>query len=383
MHTDLAETLTAWRRHLHANPGLTLHEGATASFVAARLREMGVTDIAEGVGGHGVVATLRRGGGNRSVGLRADMDALPIQEQNEDLPWKSTIPGVMHACGHDGHTAALLGAARLLLEDPGWTGTVRLVFQPAEEGGGGARSMIADGLFERFPMERIFGWHNWPGLPAGTVAVHERAVMAAGARFEIVFDGHAGHAALPHLTRDPMVAAGNAILAIQTIVARNLDPLTGGVVSVTVVEGGEAQNQITARVTLKGTARWLRDEDQAVIEQGLARVAEGIAATYGVRASFSFRAGVVVTANSPAERDLAAAAAAAITEVRRDLPPAMTGEDFAWYLRQVPGAFVWIGNGPAEGGRELHNPRYDFNDAILPVASRFLAEVARRALAGS
>jgi len=383
MHTDLAETLTAWRRHLHANPGLTLHEGATASFVAARLREMGVTDIAEGVGGHGVVATLRRGGGNRSVGLRADMDALPIQEQNEDLPWKSTIPGVMHACGHDGHTAALLGAARLLLEDPGWTGTVRLVFQPAEEGGGGARSMIADGLFERFPMERIFGWHNWPGLPAGTIAVHERAVMAAGARFEIVFDGHAGHAALPHLTRDPMVAAGNAILAIQTIVARNLDPLTGGVVSVTVVEGGEAQNQITARVTLKGTARWLRDEDQAVIEHGLARVAEGIAATYGVRASFSFRAGVVVTANSPAERDLAAAAAAAITEVRRDLPPAMTGEDFAWYLRQVPGAFVWIGNGPAEGGRELHNPRYDFNDAILPVASRFLAEVARRALAGS
>ena len=383
MHTDLAETLTAWRRHLHANPGLTLHEGATASFVAARLREMGVTDIAEGVGGHGVVATLRRGGGNRSVGLRADMDALPIQEQNEDLPWKSTIPGVMHACGHDGHTAALLGAARLLLDDPGWMGTVRLVFQPAEEGGGGARSMIADGLFERFPMERIFGWHNWPGLPAGTVAVHERAVMAAGARFEIVFDGHAGHAALPHLTRDPMVAAGNAILAIQTIVARNLDPLAGGVVSVTVVEGGEAQNQITARVTLKGTARWLRDEDQAAIEQGLARVAEGIAATYGVRASFSFRAGVVVTANSPAERDLAAAAAAAITEVRRDLPPAMTGEDFAWYLRQVPGAFVWIGNGPAEGGRELHNPRYDFNDAILPVASRFLAEVARRALAGS
>jgi hippurate hydrolase len=243
--------------------------------------------------------------------------------------------------------------------------------------------MIADGLFQRFPMERIFGWHNWPGLPAGTIGVHDRAVMAAGARFEIVFDGHAGHAALPHLTRDPMVAAGHAIVAIQSIVARNLDPLTGGVVSVTVVEGGEAQNQITARVTLKGTARWLRDEDQATIEQGLARIADGVAQTFGVRATFSFRAGVGVTANHAAERDLAAEAAAAVTDVRRDVLPAMTGEDFAWFLREVPGAFVWIGNGPAENGRELHHPRYDFNDDILPVAAKFLAETAKRALAGS
>ena len=383
MHNDLASTLTAWRRHLHANPGLTLHEGETAAFVAARLREMGVTDIATNVGGHGVVATLSRGGGNRAVGLRGDMDALPIQEQNDDIAWRSTVPGVMHACGHDGHTTALLGAAKVLLDDPSWTGTVRLVFQPAEEGGGGARAMIADGLFKRFPMERIFGWHNWPGLPAGTVAVHDRAVMAAGARFQIVFDGHAGHAALPHLTRDPMIAAGNAILAIQSIVARNLDPLAGGVVSVTVVEGGEAQNQITARVTLKGTARWLRDQDRETIEGGLARVADGIAATYGVKADFSFRAGVMVTANTPAERDLAAVAAAAVTDVRRDIDPAMTGEDFAWYLTEVPGAFVWIGNGPAENGRELHHPRYDFNDEILPVASKFLAEVAKRALAGA
>lgn len=380
MDTAFAETLTAWRRHLHAHPGLTLHEAGTAAFVVARLREMGITEIAEGVGGHGVVATLRRGGGNRSVGLRGDMDALPIQEVNEDLPHRSTIPGVMHACGHDGHTTALLGAAKLLLEDGGWTGTVHLVFQPAEEGAGGARAMIADGLFQRFPMDRIFGWHNWPGLPVGTIAVHDKAVMAAGSRFEITFDGHAAHAALPHLSRDPMVAAGHCIVALQSIVARNLDPLSGGVVSVTILEAGEAQNQIPARAVLKGTARWLADSAGETIRLGMIRVAEGIGAACGVRADVLWRQGVEVTANSPAERELAAVAAAAVAPTRRDVPPAMTGEDFSWFLKEVPGAFVWIGNGPAEDGRELHNPRYDFNDAVLPTASGFLAETAKRAL---
>jgi hippurate hydrolase len=383
MDPKLAETLTAWRRHLHAHPGLTLHEEATAAFVAARLREMGVAEIAEGVGGHGVVATLRRGESNRSVGLRGDMDALPIQEENEALPHRSTVPGVMHACGHDGHTAALLGAARLLLDDPGWTGTVHLVFQPAEEGGGGARSMVADGLFRRFPMERIFGWHNWPGLPAGTVAVHDRAVMAAGARFEVTLDGHAAHAALPHLGRDPVVAAGHLIVALQTVVARNLDPLTGGVVSLTIIEGGAAQNQIPARVVIKGSARWIEDATGETIREGIIRVAEGIGATFGVKATVGWRQGVGVTANSPAERELAAAAARGLTELREHTPPAMTGEDFCWFLQEVPGAFAWIGNGPAEGGRELHNPRYDFNDAILPVASGWLAAVAKRSLAAA
>jgi hippurate hydrolase len=382
MDTAFAETLTRWRRHLHANPGLTLQEGATAAFVAEKLREIGVTEIVEGFAGHGVVATLRRGGGNRSVGLRGDMDALPIQEMNEGLPYRSTIPGVMHACGHDGHTTALLGAARLLVEDAGWTGTVHLVFQPAEEGGGGARSMVQDGLFHRFPMDRIFGWHNWPGLPVGTIAVHDRAVMAAGCRFDITFDGHAAHAALPHLSRDPMLAAGHCIVALQSVVARNLDPLAGGVISVTMVEGGEAQNQIPARVVLKGTARWLADSAGATIREALHRVATGIAATFGVAAAVAWRQGVEVTANHPAERDLAAAAASAVAPTRRDLPPAMTGEDFSWFLKEVPGAFVWIGNGPAEAGRELHNPRYDFDDGVLPVASGFLAEVAKRALAG-
>ncbi|MDO9708212.1 amidohydrolase [Paracraurococcus lichenis] len=380
MNDTLAQSLTAWRRHLHAHPGLTLKEGETAAFVAARLREMGV-EVTEGVGGHGVVGTIRRGG-NRSVGLRGDMDALPIQELNPGLPHRSTVPGVMHACGHDGHTTALLGAAALLIEDKGWSGTVQLVFQPAEEGGGGARAMIADGLFQRFPMERIFGWHNWPGLEAGTVAVHERAVMAAGARFEIGFEGHAGHAALPHLTRDPMLGAGHCIVALQTIVARNVDPMQAGVVSVTVAEAGSAQNQIADRAVLKGTARWLSDETGAAIEAGMRRVADGIAAAFGLRAEVEFKVGVPVTANHAAERDLAATVAGTVTAVRRDIPPAMTGEDFSWFLHEVPGAFVWIGNGPGEGGCELHNPNYDFNDAILPVASGFLAAVAKRALGG-
>jgi hippurate hydrolase len=379
MDPNLLATLTAWRRHLHAHPGLTLQEGETAAFVAARLREMGITEVAEGVGGHGVVATLRRGG-NRSVGLRGDMDALPIAEENADLPWRSTVPGVMHACGHDGHTTALLGAAKLLLDDPGWTGTVHLVFQPAEEGGGGAKRMVAEGLFTRFPMERIFGWHNWPGLPAGTVAVHERAVMAAGCRFQLSFEGHASHAALPHLSRDPMLAAGHCIVALQSVVARNLDPLAGGVVSITVVQGGEAQNQIPHRVLLKGTARWLDAGAGTAIEEGVRRITQGIAATFGVTAAVQWGPGVQVTANHPAERELAAEAAALLGPVRRDVPPAMTGEDFSCFVAEVPGAFVWIGNGPAEAGCELHNPRYDFNDAILPVASGFLAEVAKRAL---
>jgi hippurate hydrolase len=381
MTDEFHATLTSWRRHLHAHPGLTLEEGPTAGFVVQKLREMGITEITENFGGHGVVATIRRAGGNRSVGLRGDMDALPIQEQSDDLPWKSTVPGVMHACGHDGHTTALLGAARLLLEDKGWTGTVHLVFQPAEEGGGGALAMIADGLFTRFPMDRIFGWHNWPGLPAGTIAIHDRAVMAAGARIELIFDGHAGHAALPHLTRDPLLAAGHAIVAVQSIIARNVDPLMGGVVSLTVIEGGEAQNQIPSRVTIKGTMRWLYDEAGDAIREGLQRITDGVAATCGVKGTLIISPGLGVTANSPAERDLAAAAAASVTETRRDMRPAMTGEDFAWFLKEVPGAFVWIGNGPAEEGRDLHNARYDFNDAILPTASKFLAEVAKRALA--
>ncbi|MBN8872678.1 MAG: amidohydrolase [Rhodospirillales bacterium] len=381
MDQALADTLTQWRRHLHAHPEVTLHEAETARFVQARLQELGIPFVA-GVGGHGVVATLSRGSSNRSVGLRADMDALPIVETS-GVPHASTNPGVMHACGHDGHTTSLLGAAALLARDPSWTGTVQFVFQPAEEGGGGAKSMIADGLFERFPMEAIFGYHNWPGLEAGTVAVHDSAVMASGSRIEIVVKGHSGHAALPHMTRDPMIAAAHLLLALQTIVSRNVDPLDSAVISMATIQAGTAANQIPGEAVMRGTMRTLREAVRDQVEEAIARVAAGVAQTFGVQIETRIPRGNLVTANTPAERDMAAEAVlAAGLPLRRDMQAAMTGEDFSWFLAERPGAFVWIGNGPAEGGRELHNSNYDFNDAILPAASGFLAGVAKRALGG-
>jgi hippurate hydrolase len=379
MDQTLTATLTAWRRHLHAHPELTLHEHKTAAFVCDKLTELGIPFVA-GVGGHGVVATLTRGQSNRSVGLRADMDALPITETS-GVPHASTNPGVMHACGHDGHTTSLLGAAALLARDPSWGGTVQLVFQPAEEGGGGARSMIAEGLFERFPMERIFGYHNWPGLDAGTVAVHDAAVMASGGRLEFHVKGHSGHAALPHLARDPMIASAHLLLALQTIVSRNVDPLDSAVITVATMEAGSAANQISGEAVMRGTMRTLRTDVCDQVEDAIRRVAAGVALSCDVAIDVTLRRGNPVTENSPAERDLAAeAVSAAGLKLRRDMLPAMTGEDFAWYLQERPGAFVWIGNGSAAGGRELHNSNYDFNDSVLPAAAEYLASVAKRAL---
>ncbi len=377
----LADTLTAWRRHLHAHPELTLHERDTSTFVQAKLRELGVRFVA-GVGGHGIVATISRGRSNRSVGLRADMDALPITETT-GLPYQSIHKGVMHACGHDGHTASLLGAAALLARDTSWAGTVHLVFQPAEEGGGGAKSMIADGLFERFPMERIFGYHNWPGLAAGTIAVHDGPVMASGNRLIFTIKGHSGHAALPHLTRDPMVAAAHLVLALQSIVSRTIDPLDSAVITIAIIQAGSAANQIPGEAVLRGTMRTLRNAVRDQVEAAIRRVTAGVAQAFEVEIELQIPPGNPVTQNTPDERDLAAAAAArAELPVRRDMAPAMTGEDFAWYLEQRPGAFVWIGNGPADGGRELHNSNYNYNDAILPAAASYLASVAKRALEG-
>ena len=379
MDQNLLDRLTAWRRHLHANPELTLHETHTAAFVQARLAELDLPFVG-GIGGHGVVATLSRGQSNRCVGLRADMDALPIQETS-GVAHASTNPGVMHACGHDGHTTSLLGAAALLAADPTWSGTVHFVFQPAEEGGGGAKSMIAAGLFERFPMERIFGYHNWPGLAAGTIAVHDGPVMAAGNRLLFTITGHGGHAALPHLTRDPMVAAAHLLLGLQTVVSRSVDPLDSVVLTVATMQAGSAANQIGGQAVMRGTMRTLRQDVNDHVEQAIQRIAAGVALSFDVAIEVDIPRGNPVTANTAAEREVAAdSVLAAGLTLRRDMAPAMTGEDFAWYLQQRPGTFVWIGNGPSDNGRELHNANYDFNDAILPAASGYLAAVAKRAL---
>jgi hippurate hydrolase len=379
MDATLAGRLTKWRRHLHAHPELSLQETETARFVCARLSELGIPHVA-GLGGNGVVATLSRGVSNRSVGLRADMDALPIQETT-GLEYASKNPGVMHACGHDGHTVSLLGAAALLAQDESWSGTVHLVFQPAEEGYGGARAMLDDGLFSRFPMERIFGFHNWPGLKAGAVAVHDGPVMSAGARLEIILHGHAGHAAIPHLARDPMLAAAHLLVALQSVVSRDLNPMDTAVLSICTMEGGVAANQIPRQAVMRGTFRTHRMEVREQVEQGIRRIAAGIAQTFGMEAEVNIRYGAPATTNSRPEADLAAEAAlAAGCELHRDLPPSMASEDFGWYLREKPGAFVWIGNGELVEGKELHSPDYDFNDAILPAAAGWMASVAKRAL---
>ena len=378
MDPSLAATLTEWRRHLHANPELSNQEAETAKFVATRLAELGISFVT-GVGGHGIVATISRGQSNRSVGLRADMDALPITETT-GLPHASGNPGVMHACGHDGHTTSLLGAAALLARDTSWTGTVHLVFQPAEEGGGGAKSMLADGLFERFPMERIFGYHNWPGLDAGTVAVHDGPVMAAGGRLEFRVKGRSGHAAIPHHARDPMVAAAHLLIALQTVVSRETSPLDAAVISFGIIEAGKAANQIPDEVVMRGTMRSLRPDVRTTMDDSMRRIAAGVGQTFGVEIDVGIRYGNVVTMNRSADAELAATAAAgAGLAVRRDLPPAMTGEDFSWYLVEKPGAFVWIGNGDTA---ELHNSGYNYNDDVLPLAAIYLASVARRALEG-
>lgn len=376
----LAPTLTAWRHHLHQNPELSLHEKNTAAFVSERLTELGI-EHETGIGGHGVVATIRRGG-NRSVGLRADMDALPITEAT-GVPYASKTPGVMHACGHDGHTTSLLGAVMLLRDDPDWSGTVHFVFQPAEEGFGGARAMMDDGLLSRFPMERIFGYHNWPGIEAGTIMIHDGPMMAQGDRFSIAIHGHAGHAAMPHLTADPVLCAGHILVALQSVVSRSINPLDAAVVSVCTLKGAEADNQIPDLVTMGGTYRALLPEVFEQIGQRIRAVATGTAEAMGCRAEVKCGRTVAATINHKDDAALGRDVATKLgMTVRTDLPPTMASEDFGWFLREIPGAYAWIGNGPAAEGAFLHNENYNFNDDILPVAATWLATTAKTALGG-
>jgi hippurate hydrolase len=380
MNSPFFQQLAEWRRHLHANPELSHHEHQTAAFIAEKLTELGIA-FETGIGGTGVVATIARPGSNHSVGLRADMDALPIAEQN-DVPHVSRNPGVMHACGHDGHVTALLGTAASLAKDQTWQGTIRFVFQPAEEDGAGAKAMIADGLFERFPMDRVFAFHNWPGIAAGTVAVHTGPVMAAGGRWTITLRGQAGHAAKPHTTRDPIVAMGHLIVALQTVVSRVTDPIDSIVLSAGAVHGGTVSNQIPESVTLQGTLRSYRQEARETAIAAMHRI------TYGIAASFDMKAEIEVLSTGRPVINPAAEAAMAVDGARRaglavaqDCPPSTTGDDFAFLQLQRPSAYVWIGNGPVAHGAELHNGRYEFNDAILPAAVNWMHQTALLALA--
>ena len=376
------ERLIALRHDLHAHPELAFEEHRSSDVVAGFLQSLGI-EVHRGLAGTGVVGVLRNGDSPRAIGLRADLDGLPIREQNL-FPHRSKHPGRMHACGHDGHTAMLLGAARELAEDGDFDGTVVFIFQPAEETDGGARVMLEQGLFEQFPVDAVFGMHNWPGLAAGQFAVHSGPVMACADQFDIVVRGHGGHAAMPQQARDPLIAAAALVQALQTVVSRALDPLDAAVLSVTrLFAGGEAYNVIPDEAHIGGTVRAFRSEVETAIEAAMERLVAGIAAAHGVQASLDYRRGYPPTLNTAAEARLCAEVATALVgagNVRTDLNPSMGAEDFAYMLREKPGCYVWIGNGMAEGGCMLHNPHYDFNDAILPLGVAYWAELVKRVL---
>ncbi|AWI74483.1 peptidase M20 [Parazoarcus communis] len=373
--------LKAIRRDIHAHPELAFMEHRTASVVVKELETAGI-EVHQGIGGTGVVGVIRAGRSLRAIGLRADMDALSITERNT-FEHRSTHEGCMHACGHDGHTTMLLGAAQVLAEHKGFDGTVYLIFQPAEEGEGGGRVMIEDGLFERFPMESVFGMHNWPGIPAGQFAVHAGPVMASADRFDIRVLGTGAHAAMPHLGADPVAAGAALVQAIQTIVSRTLDPADAAVVSVTQFHAGEAYNVIPDRAELSGTVRAFSELVQQRIEQRLGELCVGIGDAFGVRVDFEYRRGYPPTINTPAEAALCVETATSLVgadKVDTMARPSMGAEDFSYFLQRKPGAYVWIGNGPGEGGCMLHNPNYDFNDEILPVGVAYWVELVNRLL---
>jgi len=381
------EEMTAWRRDLHAHPELGFEEQRTSEFVFSQLKAFGL-EVHRGIGKTGVVGVLRAGSAKHSVGLRADMDCLPIQEENS-FSHKSRNHGRMHACGHDGHTTMLLGAARYLAESKNFDGTVNFIFQPAEEGIGGAKAMVDDGLFKRFPCDAIFGMHNRPGMPLGKFAVRSGPMMAGGAFFDVDIEGLGAHGARPEAGVDSVLVAAHVTAALQSIVARNVRPVDTAVLSVTQIHAGNAYNVIPQTARLSGTVRAFSNEVMALIGRNLARVAEGVAAGFGARAKTDFRVIFPPTINNAKEADYAAAICADIVgadSVKRDPALIMASEDFAFMLNEVPGCYINIGNGDGTagdggGGCEVHNPRYDFNDKALPYGASFFARLVEKRLA--
>lgn len=378
--SDTAE-LTAWRRDFHAHPELGFAEHRTSQLVERRLASFGI-EVHRGIGGTGVVGVLKSGRSGRTIGLRADMDALPISETN-DFPHRSTHEGRMHACGHDGHTVMLLGAAKQLAASRNFDGTVHFIFQPAEEGLGGAQAMIRDGLFERFPCDTIFAMHNRPRLPVGHFSVRSGPVMAGGAFFDIKIRGVGSHGARPEAGIDPIVVASHVCTALQAIVSRNVSPTTTAVLSVTQFHAGDAYNVIPAAAKLSGTIRAFSNETMAMLESRLRSTAVGIAEAMGAQAEVEVRRIFAPTINNPEEAEYAAAVCAELVgkdRVVRNAPPNMASEDFSFMLEKVPGCYLQIGNGDVEGGCEVHNPAYDFNDRAIPHGVAFYVQLVERKL---
>jgi amidohydrolase len=376
---DLLPALVALRRDLHAHPELAFEERRTSGVVAAALRECGL-EVHEGIGGTGVVGLLRRGHSPRMVGLRADMDALPMQEDAHRLH-VSRHPGVHHGCGHDGHTAMLLGAARQLARAGRFDGGIAFIFQPAEEGRGGAREMVRQGLFDRFPCESVFALHNWPDLPAGTAATRPGPIMAAADRFDIVVRGRGGHAAQPDQTPDVVLAASQLVAQMHNIVSRRIPPTQNAVLSVTRISGGRSHNVLPASVELTGTVRSFDSAVQDTIEQAIHDVAAGVARGSGTTIDVEYTRYYPATVNSPEHAQLALEAArSAGLEAQVAAAPAFTSEDFAFMLQQRPGAYLWLGQRGAHHAAPLHHPSYDFNDDVLARGVRWFAAIAQMAL---
>jgi amidohydrolase len=377
--------IIAWRRDLHAHPELLFDVQRTAGIVADKLKTFGCDEVVTGIGRTGVVGVIRGrkqgASADRVIGLRADMDALPIAEQT-NLPYRSTVPGKMHACGHDGHTSMLLGAAKYLAETRDFAGTAVVIFQPAEEGGGGGREMVRDGVMERFAIEEVYGMHNAPGLPVGAFAIRPGALLAASDRIIIDIEGHGGHAAKPHKCVDTILVGAQIVNQIQSIVARNVDPIESAVVSICVFQAGDTGNVIPQTAHLRGTARSLTPAVRDRLEQRLHEIVEGTARLYGARAKLTYHRDYPVTRNHERQTAFAVSVAAQVAgreRVDAAAAPVMGGEDFSFMLEARPGAFIFVGNGDSAG---LHHPAYDFNDETIPIGVAYWARLVETAMPG-